>query len=125
VPQSTVTLDLQYSNAASLDRQISGAVAEVGRQLWTVALEQLKEVVEAERPSCTACGGALKLASSGPMEKAIDVLASRRLKSRGMSWRRPRAHHMVRLRLLRLNNLWDEFWNQRCQAQRRKWPGAA
>jgi hypothetical protein len=65
------------------------------------------------------------LASSGPMEKAIDILASRRLKSRGMSWRRPGAHHMVRLRLLRLNNRWDEFWNQRRQAQRREWPLAA
>jgi hypothetical protein len=53
VPQSNVTLnvslDLQHSDAASLDRQISGAVAEVGRQLWTVVLKQLKEVVEAER----------------------------------------------------------------------------
>ena len=44
------------------------------------------------------------LASSGRIENAIDILASRRLKSRGMSWRRPVAHHMVRLRLLRLNN---------------------
>jgi hypothetical protein len=67
----------------------------------------------------------IPLASSGPMEKAIDILASRRLKSRGMSWRRPGAHHMVRLRLLCLNNRWDEFWNQRRQAQRREWPVAA
>ena len=65
------------------------------------------------------------LASSGPMDKAIDILASRRLKSRGMSWRRPGAHHMVRLRLLRLTNRWDEFWNQRRQAKRREWPVAA
>jgi len=42
----------------------------------------------------------IPLASSGPMEKAIDILASRRLKSRAMSWRRPGAHHTVRLRLL-------------------------
>ena len=65
------------------------------------------------------------LASSGPMEKAIDILASRRLKSRGMSWRRRGAHHMVRLRLLRLNNRWDEFWNRRHTTLRRKWPLAA
>ena len=65
------------------------------------------------------------LASSGPMEKAIDILASRRLKSRGMSWRRPGAHHMVRLRLLRLNNRWDEYWNRRRAAQRQEWPVAA
>ena len=65
------------------------------------------------------------LASSRPMEKAIDVLASRRLKSRGMSWRRPGAHHMVRLRLLRLNNRWDEYWNRRRAAMRQEWPVAA
>ena len=65
------------------------------------------------------------LASSGPMEKAIDILASRRLKSRGMSWRRPGAHHMVRLRLLRLNNHWDEYWNRRRASQRQEWPVAA
>jgi hypothetical protein len=58
--------------------------------------------------------------------KLVDyVYANRRLKSRGMSWRRRGAHHMVRLRLLRLNNRWDEFWNQRRQAQRREWPVAA
>lgn len=61
MPQSNVvtfnvTLDLQHSDAASLDRQISRAVAEVGRQLWTVVLEKLKDVVEQERPDCAACG---------------------------------------------------------------------
>ncbi|MDQ2943156.1 MAG: UPF0236 family protein [Candidatus Dormibacteraeota bacterium] len=64
------------------------------------------------------------VANSGPMEKAIDILASRRLKSRGMSWRRRGAHHMVRLRLLRLNS-WDEYWNRRPAAQRQEWPLAA
>lgn len=61
MPQSNValnvTLDLQHSDAASLDRQISGAVAEVGRRLWAVVLEKLKEVVEEERPSCSGCAG--------------------------------------------------------------------
>jgi hypothetical protein len=74
VPKSNVTLnvtlDLQHSDAAALDRQISGAVAEVGQQLWTVVLDQLKAVVEAERLNCRACGGTLK--SNG---------------------RRPRVHH--------------------------------
>ena len=65
------------------------------------------------------------LASSGPMEKAIDVLLSRRFKSRGMSWRRPGARHMVRLRLLRENRTWDAYWNHRRQAARRLWPVAA
>ena len=65
------------------------------------------------------------MASSGPMEKAIDILASRRLKSRGMSWRRHGAHHMVRLRLLRLNKKWDAYWNRRREEARRAWPVAA
>lgn len=64
-------------------------------------------------------------ASSGPMEKAIDILASRRLKSRGMSWRRPGAHHIVRLRLLRLNRNWDAYWNQRRAEARQPWPAVA
>ena len=59
-----VTLELQHSDAASLYRQISGAVAEVGQQLWTVVLEQLTAAVEADRAICTARGGALK--SNGP-----------------------------------------------------------
>jgi hypothetical protein len=65
------------------------------------------------------------LASSGSMEKPIDILASRRLKSRGMSWRRPGAHHMIRLRLLRLDNKLDAHWNRRRDDARRGWPVAA
>jgi len=61
-------------------------------------------------------------ASSGPMEKAIDILASRRLKSRGMSWRRPGADHMIRLRLLRLNKDWNRYWDQRRADHRQDWP---
>ena len=64
-------------------------------------------------------------ASSGPIEKAIDILASRRLKSRGTSWRRAGADHIVRLRLLRMNKDWDRFWNRRRTAQRQDWPLAA
>jgi hypothetical protein len=65
------------------------------------------------------------LASSGPMEKAIDILAARRLKNRGMSWRRKGAHNMVRLRTLRLNNRWNDFWNRKRDQQRLSWPAAA
>jgi len=86
--------------------------------------QKLLEYVRANRVGITNYRR-VPFASSGPMEKAIDILASRRLKSRGMSWRRRGAHHMIRLRLLRLNNRWDEFWNQRRQAQRREWPPAA
>jgi len=57
----TVTLDLQHSDAASLDHQISGAVAEVGRVLWREVVERLRQVVETgQRPPCSACGGRFK-----------------------------------------------------------------
>jgi hypothetical protein len=65
------------------------------------------------------------LASSGPMEKAIDILGARRLKSRGMSWRRQGAGCMIRLRLLRMNRTWNNYWNRRRIAARREWPNAA
>ncbi|NJD28478.1 MAG: hypothetical protein FIA92_09285, partial [Chloroflexi bacterium] len=40
------------------------------------------------------------LASSGPMEKAVDIVVARRFKARGMSWFRKGVSAVVRLRLL-------------------------
>ena len=65
------------------------------------------------------------LASSGPMEKGVDITVCRRLKTRGMSWFRQGVSHLLHLRLLRLNGEWDRYWAERLAASRRPWPTAA
>ncbi len=65
------------------------------------------------------------LASSGPMEKAVDIVVARRFKARGMSWFRRGVSALVRLRLLRLNGTWRDYWSRRFAAALRPWPSAA
>ena len=65
------------------------------------------------------------LASSGPMEKGVDITIARRFKSRGMSWFRRGVSHLLHLKLLRLNGRWDRHWAERLAAERRPWPTAA
>lgn len=56
------------------------------------------------------------LLGSGAVEKAVDILVSRRFKCRGMSWLRPGASGMLGLRLLRFNREWDSHWAGRLAA---------
>jgi hypothetical protein len=65
------------------------------------------------------------LASSGPMEKAVDLVIARRFKARGMSWFRRGVSALVRLRLLRLNGTWTSYWSERFAAVLRPWPSTA
>ncbi|HUR03603.1 MAG TPA: UPF0236 family protein [Nonomuraea sp.] len=65
------------------------------------------------------------LASSGPMEKAVDIVVARRFKARGMSWFRRGVSALVRLRLLRLNGTWTRYWSGRFAALLRPWPSPA
>jgi len=65
------------------------------------------------------------LASSGPMEKAVDIVVARRFKARGMSWFRRGVSALVRLRLLRLNGTWTGYWSERFAAALRPWPSPA
>ena len=65
------------------------------------------------------------LASSGTMEKAVDLVVARRFKARGMSWFRRGVSALVRLRLLRLNGTWDRYWAGRFAALLRPWPSPA
>jgi hypothetical protein len=65
------------------------------------------------------------LASSGPMEKGVDITICRRFKTRGMSWFRRGVSHLLHLKLLRLNGTWDRYWARRLSAVRRPWPAAA
>lgn len=65
------------------------------------------------------------LASSGPMEKGVDLTICRRFKLRGMSWYRRGVSHLLRLRILRLNGTWARYWSERFSAALRPWPAAA
>ena len=65
------------------------------------------------------------LASSGPMEKGVDITICRRFKTRGMSWFRQGVSHLLHLKLLRLNGTWDRYWAERFAASRQPWPAAA
>jgi hypothetical protein len=65
------------------------------------------------------------LASSGPMEKGVDITICRRFKTRGMSWFRQGVSALLHLKLLRLNGTWDRYWAGRLGAARRPWPVAA
>jgi Uncharacterised protein family (UPF0236) len=65
------------------------------------------------------------LASSGPMEKAVDLVVARRFKARGMSWFRRGVSALVQLRLLRLNQTWDRYWSERFASALRPWPVSA
>jgi hypothetical protein len=62
------------------------------------------------------------LASSGPMEKACDIVVCRRFKTRGMSWFRRGVSHLLQLRLLRLNGGWGRYWAGRSAERLRPWP---
>ena len=64
------------------------------------------------------------LASSGPMEKGVDLTICRRFKLRGMSWYRRGVSHLLRLRILRLNGTWARYWAERLAAVLRPWPSA-
>lgn len=67
----------------------------------------------------------IPLASSGPMEKGVDITICRRFKTRGMSWFRQGVSNLLHLKLLRLNGTWDRYWAGRLGAERRPWPTAA
>jgi hypothetical protein len=50
---------------------------------------------------------------SGPVEKTVDIAVARRFKKRGMSWYRRNANPLLKLRLLKLNEEWDSYWEKR------------
>jgi len=50
---------------------------------------------------------------SGWVEKGVDLMVSRRLKNRGMSWTRRGASHMIAFEVLLYNNDWNKYWKQR------------
>jgi hypothetical protein len=50
---------------------------------------------------------------SGPVEKTVDITVARRLKRRGMHWHRGGANPLLKLRLLKLNGEWENYWRQR------------
>lgn len=75
-------------------------------------LRKLKHYIKANRIGILNYARS-DLFGSGAVEKAVDVLVSRRFKTRGMSWLRPGAAGMLALRLLRFNGEWDNYWKRR------------
>jgi hypothetical protein len=57
--------------------------------------------------------GKYGIVGSGAVEKTTDVLVCRRFKLRGMSWYERNAANLLRLKLLKINGLWDEYWEKR------------
>lgn len=56
------------------------------------------------------------LYGSGAVEKAVDLIVSRRFKGSGRTWFRPGASGMLKLRMLRFNGEWDRHWAERLAA---------
>jgi len=50
---------------------------------------------------------------SGWIEKGVDLMVSRRLKNRGMSWTKHGCSNMIPFTVLSYNNAWGEYWNMR------------
>jgi hypothetical protein len=50
---------------------------------------------------------------SGAIEKSVDITVCRRFKTRGMSWYWQGAGNLLRLRLLKLNDEWRTYWQER------------
>lgn len=75
-------------------------------------LRKLKGYIRANRVGILNYANS-SLFGSGAVEKAVDILVSRRFKTRGMSWLKPGAAGMLALRLLRFNGQWDSYWEKR------------
>lgn len=75
-------------------------------------LNKLKYYIKANRNGIANYSKS-NLFGSGAVEKAVDILVSRRFKTRGMSWLKPGAVGMLALRLLRFNGQWDNYWSKR------------
>lgn len=78
------------------------------------ALRRLIELVQTNAEGIRNLPQAVVL-GSGAVEKQVDVLVCRRFKTRGMSWYRPGAAALQRLRVLKANGDWDRYWADRQQ----------
>jgi hypothetical protein len=52
---------------------------------------------------------------SGEIESAHKSIPQKRLKIPGASWKADSIDPMLALRILRANDWWDDFWNQRTE----------
>jgi hypothetical protein len=82
------------------------------------AQAELRHVIEYVRANAEGIRNLPRagILGSGAIEKQVDVLVCRRLKTRGMSWYRPGAAALQRLRVLKANGDWDRYWHDRQQA---------
>jgi len=49
----------------------------------------------------------------GPVEKTVDITVACRFKKRGLSWYKKGANPLLKLRLLKLNGEWEDYWKER------------
>ena len=106
---------------------MNAAFAGDGVEIINLLLGELKDINEADKRNKLT--GVIKYvhsnldwivnipkvdcAGSGPVEKTVDITVARRFKKRGMSWYRGGANPLIKLRLLKLNGEWDEYWQER------------
>jgi hypothetical protein len=106
---------------------MSAAFAGNGVNIINLLLSELKDIAEKDKREKLASVikyvrsnldwianiPKVDCAGSGPVEKTVDITVARRFKKRGMSWYRGGANPLIKLRLLKLNGEWDEYWQER------------
>jgi len=97
-----------------LQRRCRAARARVADRDHRAQVDGLLAYVAANAEGITNLAR-LEATGSGAVEKTVDVVVTHRYKKRGMSWRRPGSRALLQLRLLRLNGVWDTYWETRRQ----------
>lgn len=93
-----------------LERKTDGLTEE--REEVDKLLGYLKHNQEGFYGSNALKGEIKNKVGSGAIEKNIELVVGRRFKKWGMTWSKPGAHYLLKLRLLKYDpEAWDEFWN--------------
>jgi hypothetical protein len=110
-----------------VESSMSAAFAGDGVKIINLLSKELKEISDPEKKEKVASVikyvrsnldwianiPKVDCAGSGPVEKTVDITVARRFKKRGMSWYKGGANPLIKLRLLKLNGEWDEYWQER------------
>jgi Uncharacterised protein family (UPF0236). len=116
-----------------IDKELKDLVYEGKVQEAVVKLEELKAKVRVEgQEAIEKLIGYIKrnkegmwykearergiVIGTGTAEKAVDLVICRRFKQRGMRWTRDGANALVKIRLLILNDKWNQYWDSKLAA---------
>lgn len=86
-------------------REVSARRVEALRELVTYLEKHAREVIDYERRAKAG-----KTIGSGRMEKGVDQTIGYRQKKKGMSWSEKGSKALGILKVLELNEQWDEMW---------------